>query len=697
MTFYALSALINAITTALLGTFVYCKDRTKPVNRNFALFYLCLSAWSYAYFIWQISTVESTALFWCRVLMVGAIFIPVTSVHFTASLLNKYKENKKVLVFGYIFATVSFLFNFTPLFVKSVSPKLSFKFWPDAGPTYGIFLVYFASYAIYAAYLMFKALPVLPGYRRNQVKYVLIGSIVGYLGGATNYPLWYDIKLIPFGNIFIAVGTAIIAYGIAKHRLLDINIVITRGIAYASIVFLIAGAYLGMVFGLDSYFSALPGYNPALAHSLLFLVLLWVLIFILPEMRTKAIDMVRDRIFRGKYDYQKELMEASKEISSILNPEDLSRHVVERLRDVFQACKIAMLILDEASQEYRVMAEEGLDKEADILRFSAKSHLAQLLKTADSILVDEEISEPTLKKKLSALETELIVPLMVKDTLVGMVLLGIKRGGHMYTQEDISLLSPLAGQLALTLEYICTIDKVSDEKRYVGLGKASMRMAHDIKNPLVPIKTFLQLLPEKYPAEYKKMGEIDSEFTGHFYESALNGVERIDLLIQRALHYARHPEPIFSKVSLHRIIDDALTQEEIDIRDNKVNLVKDYFSTDATIEADADQLMELFSNLVSNSVDAMQESKTRNLTISTKSKNHDVVITVADSGCGIPKNRLSAIFDPFITYKHQGSGLGLAIVRKIAEDHKGKAEISSEENKGTTVTITLPKTAKKIE
>ena len=82
MLFYATAALINAIASTILGLFIYFKNKKEILNRTFALFCLSIAVWSYAYFLWQISTTSETALFWSKALMVGAIFLPVTYFHF---------------------------------------------------------------------------------------------------------------------------------------------------------------------------------------------------------------------------------------------------------------------------------------------------------------------------------------------------------------------------------------------------------------------------------------------------------------------------------------------------------------------------------------------------------------------------------------------------------------------------------------
>lgn len=361
--------------------------------------------------------------------------------------------------------------------------------------------------------------------------------------------------------------------------------------------------------------------------------------------------------------------------------------------------KLCLLIYDEVEHSYPVLKSFGLDK-AKMIKIGENSALAGLLRDSGKPLVKEELERQgtvpeeagkIALEQLSSLGADLCIPLMIKEDLTGLLTLSHKKTKEMYTEDDLSLLTAIANQMALTIEYSKAIDKLSSEKRYVGLGKASMRMAHDIRNPLVPLKTFLQILPDKYPEQFKQMTKIDPEFTGRFYESALEGVDRINLLIERALHYARHPQPQFGQVELNGILNDVLTQEDSELKEGKIKLKREYDDSANSLEADGEQLMELFSNLIGNSIDAMEETSTRRLIVKTEVLDGRVLIQIRDTGCGIPKDKLDTVFDPFITYKHKGSGLGLAIVKKIVEDHKGTVEVTSEANKGTTFTITLPK------
>ena len=112
ISFFAFSGLFNFIVSIFLAVLVYSKGRKILTNKIFALDALSVAFWSFGYFLWQISTTESSALFWSRILMAGAIFIPIFYFHFIVAFLNLTKKLKRVLYFGYSLGLFFLLSNF---------------------------------------------------------------------------------------------------------------------------------------------------------------------------------------------------------------------------------------------------------------------------------------------------------------------------------------------------------------------------------------------------------------------------------------------------------------------------------------------------------------------------------------------------------------------------------------------------------
>jgi two-component system NtrC family sensor kinase len=120
----------------------------------------------------------------------------------------------------------------------------------------------------------------------------------------------------------------------------------------------------------------------------------------------------------------------------------------------------------------------------------------------------------------------------------------------------------------------------------------------------------------------------------------------------------------------------------------KVRFSLNVDSSQATVLADQGQVEQVFANLFANAVDAM--GGVGDLLVTMRSSEKSVVITVSDSGRGIPQESIEKIFEPFFTTKDKGTGLGLAIVYNIIKKHNGDITVESEEGKGTTFTMTLP-------
>jgi len=228
MLFFALSGLINALSSGFVGLLVYLKNRKETLNKIFGLMCLSIAVWGFSYFVWQMSTTKESALYWARALMAGSIFIPVTYLHVVLVLLDLHQIKRRILVLIYIFAFIFFSLNFTSLFVKDVAPELYFPYWPKPGIFFHPFLLLFFSCVSYGWILLVRAYRNSGGLRRAQIKYVLAASLIGFLSGPTNYFLWYGIPVPPYWNVLVALFPIIITYAILKYYLFYIKVILTE-------------------------------------------------------------------------------------------------------------------------------------------------------------------------------------------------------------------------------------------------------------------------------------------------------------------------------------------------------------------------------------------------------------------------------------------------------------------------------------
>jgi two-component system sensor histidine kinase AtoS len=221
--------------------------------------------------------------------------------------------------------------------------------------------------------------------------------------------------------------------------------------------------------------------------------------------------------------------------------------------------------------------------------------------------------------------------------------------------------------------------RMRQSDRLAALGTLSAGLAHEIRNPLAAIKTFVQLLPKKISSE---------TFFDKFQVTVPRELNRINDLIESLLQLARPPKLEFRMTSL----TDCLTQVTELYRDKLE-------AADITLEvhdegpltefwADGEHLVRAFSNLVMNGKEAMPEGG--KLTINARELEGGAQLQFTDTGVGMDEATREKIFNPFFTTKDRGTGLGLAMTHKIIEEHGGEIEVVSTPGTGTTFTVKLP-------
>jgi PAS domain S-box-containing protein len=231
--------------------------------------------------------------------------------------------------------------------------------------------------------------------------------------------------------------------------------------------------------------------------------------------------------------------------------------------------------------------------------------------------------------------------------------------------------------------------------RLASLGTLSAGMAHEIKNPLVSIKTFAQLLPERYH---------ESDFRETFSGLIVHEIDRIDSLVNQLLRFARPAKPLLRPMHTHEILDKTLRLVQHRLYQKEIKVTQKWEAPIDTIRADGDQMEQVFLNFFLNAMDAMKRGG--ELTVSTETRSGESLVThllpedgernealhisIRDTGEGIKKEDIARVFDPFFTTKNFGTGLGLSVVHGIIEEHGGQIEVESELAKGTSFHIFLP-------
>jgi signal transduction histidine kinase len=226
------------------------------------------------------------------------------------------------------------------------------------------------------------------------------------------------------------------------------------------------------------------------------------------------------------------------------------------------------------------------------------------------------------------------------------------------------------------------------------VGTLAAGMAHEIKNPLVTIKTFTQLLPDRYS---------DADFRKDFSSLVAHEVSRIDTIVNHLLNFSKPTQPNLVPMRLHTTVKKTLELIHEQLSQKNIVLHNNLRAKQDLISGDADLLTQAMVNFNLNAIEAIGNDGS----IHVSSTNciyrfirgddpGDAVskscirLQISDTGKGISGDQLQKIFDPFFTSKSEGTGMGLSVAHGIIHEHHGVIEVESTPGKGTTFSIYIP-------
>lgn len=249
------------------------------------------------------------------------------------------------------------------------------------------------------------------------------------------------------------------------------------------------------------------------------------------------------------------------------------------------------------------------------------------------------------------------------------------------------------GQLAgafneMTRTLAAQKEKLVQTERVAAWRELARRLAHELRNPLFPLQITVENLQRARQLGPAQFQEVFSEGTATLKAELAN----LNSIVGRFSDFSKMPAPQFTRVNINETLRNAVRLFEPQFTAvGKPAITTEYFLTESLpeIDADPDLLHRAFQNLVLNALDAMPAGG--NLTLRTADGGDTVRIEVADTGKGLTPEECSRLFTPYYTTKHQGTGLGLAIVQSVVSDHHGTISVSSEEGRGATLRIDLPK------
>jgi len=472
-----------AIANVVLGAVVYVKDPRNPVNRYFALLVFFISFWTLANYFSDVSKGMEEAIFWNRMIYFVSSLIPIASVLFALHFPQRAVYIKKSQIWWLVSLgiAISLLSLFTDLLVKSIT-FVDSRTEIGYGPLFVFHSLYLLGGIGFALFHLWGKYQRSTGTAKAQLGYVFLGFVLSsFLAIITNIvlPAFGYFKLTPFGPSFMLIMVGSLAYAILKHRLMSIEVVIQRSTVYALSTIFIMALYALAVMISEVYLRGIIGYT-----SLLITALAALAIAVVYQPLVRFLQNLTDRLFfRGRYDYQKTLREISGEIASVIKLEELAKLVVSSFIDTMKVSEVSFL-LPEKEGEHFISVFLPLSRYKRI-EIDIKSPIISWLLSSKDILVREEIEEEIMRQEALGKEGEerrqsleevrdemdrlgisLWIPVISKGELIGIIALGEKISGEIFTTEDLALLTTLANQIAVALENARLYEEVVSMKDY---------------------------------------------------------------------------------------------------------------------------------------------------------------------------------------------------------------------------------------
>jgi signal transduction histidine kinase len=233
---------------------------------------------------------------------------------------------------------------------------------------------------------------------------------------------------------------------------------------------------------------------------------------------------------------------------------------------------------------------------------------------------------------------------------------------------------------AKELEHLLTI-----QDKMASLGRVAAGIAHEIRNPLSGINIYLNTLQKLH---HKEGGEQKVE---QILEQVHSASRKIESVIRRVMDFAKPGEPKMTLIDINQPITDAINLTAVTMRKSGISLEKRLADDLPPIYADANLIEEMVLNLLNNAAEAMKSmEKDKKIVVTTSAENDRMIVSVFDSGPGVPLQIRDKIFDPYFTTRPEGTGIGLSLSHRIITDHGGSLTVSDSDLGGAEFRIEIP-------
>ncbi len=706
MNFVEFIPLTAAGTNLFLALFVYRQNPRAKLSRIYLLWGGSIVLWNLGTFAMFRVSAGAEAEVWAKVIQFAVIFLPISLFHLCSIIAHV--AMPKTLRFLYLLAFFFALSNCTSFFVSGVRYVNELGAYYTVGGTgFSIFSVVYLLLTFATIRMLHREQRKLPPLHRKRLRSLLLATVILFVFGTNDImPIlgWYhypftQVRVIPVGSMAAIFYGVIVGYSVLQHQLLDIHV--TLGKIAANLVRIL---FLSLTSTLLLFVAALfvprDQFPPYAFFSSLaaFLVSAIVASLLFPRLFGKGDDILERRILGDRFEYQDQVNSFIQSLPAYTHVGLLLDDLHDLLVNIVKVESYQIILLDETTRQFSLFRAypskpaadvAELDVSAPLLRYFDRTSAEYLpFKLVYTVPGETEL-ERAARQQLNQFRPEFCFPLLFNKELFGLMLVGEKSSGELYTPHDVRLLIELVKSLSLILNQIRLKKQVLLAEELELLGRMSRGMAHDLNNLLTPVSTLLQLL---------KDGFVGADKTDELLPVALRNIGTMQSYIREALFFSQNHTLRLEPARLDLAIRKAIDTTEPKLKRKQVSVVFDP-PFELVAEIDSVLIQRLVANLLSNAVDASPPGSRITIQVQrlakTEASRDWVRIKVIDEGEGISPGHLKRIFTPYYTTKDRGDetrgfGLGLSICRQIVHLHGGNLNIASQEKKGTSVLVDLP-------
>lgn len=503
-----MSGFLTGITTLLAVLFVLKFGNMKNVvHRVLILLNLSISLWGFCCMAVGLSRDPHTALIWWRVAHIGGFFSAVFLLHVILAVTGI--KIRGLLPFAYMQGMVAEICLATG--ASRVKVKYVFDSYyhlvPD-GIGYPISCFLWLALGVCSFIILYRVFRYSYGDRRTQLRYLLVALMFGYWGGSTHIITVANTNFFPYGNFVIFLLPTLITYAILKHKLLDIEVIVKKTLIFTGLLAAVFGILILPTLLIQEYLVRGRGTGGRLIGLSISGI---IIVFTMRRIEAFLTDVTDRYLFQKKYSYKELLKAFSEEVLTVVDLGALVRLTVDKLVEIVRIESAAVFLFDDEKQKFIIAASHNLKDTHTTFR------------RADAVFANTGAG--------------LIIPVKAQDEAVAIVTLGKKRSDEAYSQDDLDILLPLARTLAIAISNARLFDELgkvqaeaAQKEKMATIGTLAAGMAHEIRNPIMTIRTFADYLPERF---------ADASFMATFRRLVPREIDRIDAIARSLLDFAQ--------------------------------------------------------------------------------------------------------------------------------------------------------------